>query len=92
MAIFGLNPHGFTWNYYLVHILCRFTLYIFFRKVHLINTENIPVVLLDKMEGGLVICGTHNNQFVDAMVIIPDPVAHGVFSSRNQLLGGSSQH
>ena len=64
MAIFGLNPHGFTWNYYMMHLLCRFTLYIFFRKVTLINTENIP------MEGGLVLCGTHNNQFVDAMSLM----------------------
>lgn len=64
MAILGLNPHGFTWNYYVMHLLCRFTLYIFFRKVNLINTENIP------MEGGLVLCGTHNNQFVDAMSLM----------------------
>lgn len=64
MAMLGLNPHGFTWNYYTMHILCRFTLYIFFRRVDLINTDNIP------MDGGLVLCGTHSNQFVDAMSLM----------------------
>lgn len=58
----GLNPNGFSRGYYFVHLVCRFVLYIFFRKVAIVHADFIP------MTGGIVLCGTHNNQFVDAMV------------------------
>ena len=62
--VFGLNPHGFSTGYYIVHLMTRLSLFSFFRKIHLIGLENIP------MKGPLIVCGTHFNQFVDAMILI----------------------
>ena len=62
--MFSLNPNGFDTPYYLLHLLARLCTYIFYRRIHKVNMENFP------LEGPVIICGTHNNQFVDGILLL----------------------
>lgn len=66
-GMLGLNPHNFSRGYYAIHLICRLIMFVFFRKVHLVGKESIPKT------GGVILCGTHSNQFVDAMVDSSSP-------------------
>lgn len=59
-----LKPDNFTWPYYFMHLICRLSCYVFYRRIHIVGKENFP------MEGPVIICGTHSNQFVDAIMLI----------------------
>ena len=78
-TLFGLNPHEFSLGYLCVNWIARFLLYVFFRKVHIVGFENVPKT------GGLIVCGTHNNQFVDALVARLNLDVDGIFPERSPL-------
>lgn len=50
--------------YFFLRIFVKIVVRLFFRQVTVIGRENIPA------SGPVIICATHNNQYVDAMMLI----------------------
>ncbi len=50
--------------YYIVQNLAKSAVGIYFRKLYVIGEDNIP------LEGPVILCGNHSNQFIDPMMIL----------------------
>ena len=50
--------------YWIIKKLVQTTIKIYFKNIHIIGEENIP------LDGPLIICGNHSNQFIDPMMIM----------------------
>lgn len=50
--------------YFLIKNLTELMIYSFFREIHVIGKENLP------KDGPVILCSTHNSQFVDGMMLI----------------------
>lgn len=50
--------------YFVVKKIAQAIQKLYFRKVHLVGLDNIP------NNGPVIICGNHNNQFIDAIMIL----------------------
>lgn len=50
--------------YFIVKNLAELMIYSFFKDIHVIGKENLP------KEGPVILCGTHNSQYVDGMMLI----------------------
>ena len=50
--------------YFLIKNLAELMTYSFFKEIEIIGTENLPE------DGPVILCGTHNSQYVDGMMLI----------------------
>lgn len=77
--------------YYFIKNLAIILAKTFFREIHLIGIENIPKT------GPVILCGTHNSQFMDAILMIavcPRPVNFLIAakSTKKMILGFFTQY
>ena len=50
--------------YFIIRNIAELMIYSFFKEIHIIGEENLP------KEGPVILCGTHNSQYVDGMMLI----------------------